>query len=144
MPHDRTLVAIEDIEPVGVGTVPVGVDQGSVAGSPLIVSILLGVHNFGFLAEFVDTISEIIEYAALALTLLGGNEDHTVTCLGTVNGGGSTVLEDLHGFNHRRVKISDAGDLQSIDDIQRVGSACTVGCETTDTDLRILTRSTAG
>ena len=55
----------------------------------------------------------------------------------------SGILEDLDGFDHRRVDILDAADLQTVDDVQR-GEASSVGGVTADADRSAFARCTVG
>ena len=74
---------------------------------------------------------------------LGGDEHDTVTGLRAVDGGGGGVLQDLHGFDHRRIQVLDVVHLQTIDDEERSDVTGVRGI-TTDADVGTGTRSTGG
>ena len=87
MPHDCSLVSIKDIKPISVGTIPISVNQCAVTGSALIRGVLLGVHDISLLPELVDSVSEIIKDSTFTFSLLGSDEDDTVTSLGSIDRG---------------------------------------------------------
>ena len=85
-----------------------------------------------------------VAHGSLAVAaLLGGHEDDTVTSLGAVDSCGGGVLQDLDGFDHRRVEILDAADLQTVDDVEGSDVAA-VGGVTADADVSSGTRGAVG
>ena len=79
-------------------------------------------------------------------TALGGDQDDTVTGTGTIQGGGSRILEDGHGSDivgiqlRQRVLIGGVGLLRdTVDDDQRCGGSTVRGADTTEADSHIIT-----
>ena len=121
--------SVQDVRPVGVrDTVPLaGVDQivdgCDVTELHLPVDVLLGVHHLGVVAQLSEGELIVIEDGAVLVrvlaTVLGGDENDTVTGLRTVDGGGGGVLQDLHGLDHGRIEVVDLIDLQAVHDEER-------------------------
>ena len=123
--------------------VPAGDDfVGKVAESLLHFNITGRIQEFALLAQHLSRHLEVVGNGRVAvLALLGRDEHDTVTGLCTVDGGGSGVLQDLHGLDHGRVEVLDVVNLQTVHDEE--GSEVTgVGGITADADLRLGTRST--
>ena len=76
------------------------------------------------------------------LALAGGHEYDAVGGAGTVDGGGSRILEDVDGLDIGRVEVIQIAAGHTVDDDERVGVA--VGAETADGDVVAGTRHTAG
>ena len=135
------------VVPVGIGTVVfVSFQQifAQVADVGLIVNVLLRAEDVGLLAQGLQGEAAVVgDVGGAFLTTLGGDEHDTVTGLGAVDGGGGGVLQDLHGFDHRRIQVLDVVHLQTIDDEERSDVAGVRGI-TTDADVGTGTRSTGG
>ena len=143
--------SVQDIGPVGIrDTVPfAGVNQildgRDVAELHLPVDVLLGVHHLGVVAQLSEGELIVIEDGAVLVlvlaTVLGGDENDTVTGLRTVDGGGGGVLQDLHGLDHGRIEVVDLIDLQAVHDEERAEAGAAVGGDTADADGGTFTRS---
>ena len=135
-------ILIGSAEPVGVGLlVPLAVHVVEADGAFLEVVLeeLLGVHHLRGLAEALGRQLIGIADLALALAFAGGDHHHAVTGLSTVDGGGGTVLQDLHRLDVVRVDAGDGTGESTVHHIQRVGVV--VGGNTADTDSRRGTRA---
>ena len=133
--HQGILIGIG--QPVGVGLeIPVGVEILDIVAAVLdeVLHVLLGIHHLGHVVQALG--GQLIGVADLAFTLTaaGGDHDDTVTGLGTVDGGGSTVLEDFHGLDVVGVDTGDGVGAPAIHHIQGIGR--TVGGDTADLDAR--------
>ena len=87
----------QGVAPVGVRAVPEG---GVVeAQSLVIVDVLLGVHHLRLAAHALDgPLSAVRDLALSGLAALGGDHDHAVAGLCTVDGGRSCILQHLHAL----------------------------------------------
>ena len=142
--------AVQDVGPPGVGhAVPLAAGDHVVAGSEAAgseahvpVDELFRVQDLGITAEGGAGVLEVVEDpAVLGLgTALGGDEDDTVTCLRTVDGGGSGVLQDLHGFDHGRIQVLDVVHFQTVHDHERSETGAAVGGDTADADVGLFAR----
>ena len=115
-------------------------------GQPLSLHPLACIHHI-ILGDTtaVGTQLDVGSHVQLTLlTLLGGNQDHTVRGAVTIEGCRSGVLQDRHRLDILRVQVRDVTTIgHTVEDIQR--RAATIdGTDTTDTDRRILTRYTIG
>ena len=135
--------------PVGIlSVIFVGVQEilVDVADVGLVFDVVLGAEDVGFLAQGLEGEAAVVGDAGVAVVgsaALGGDEDDTVTCLRTVDSGGGSVLQDLHGLDHGRIEVLDVIHLQTIDDEERSDRTGVRGI-TADTDRSTLTRSTGG
>lgn len=142
MTLEGTAVAIERVEPVGIGLAVPRLHQLSVSGRRLVSHILLGVHQVGLAGQRGDAVGEIVEGTGIALLAFLGRDEHdAVTGLGSVDGSRSAVLENLHRLHRRRIEVTDIAHLQTIDDVKRIRGARTVRRKTADTDRRSRIRS---
>ena len=133
--------------PVGVLTIIVVLLQkiiGQVTQVLVILDILRSIKNLSLLSQRLD--SELAAIRDLCLTAIGStrlgcDDNDTITCLRTIDGSRSGILQYLHAFNHRWIQILDVIHLQTIDNEQRT-DITTIRRITTDTDIGSLTRTT--
>ena len=92
------------ILPVGVTAIVIAVVQ---VVSPHITTDVIGCSDIEFLQDIVEShITIVTDVGAFCLaTALGGNDDHTVGCLRTVDGGSGSITEhvdalDIIGSHH--------------------------------------------
>ena len=113
------------------------------AGRVLEVDVLFGFHHLRVMAQGAPGELIIVEdTSVLGLrAALGGDEDDTVTGLRTIDGGGSGVLQDLHGLDHGRIQVLDVVHFQAIHDQERAEAGTAVGGDTADADMGLFTRS---
>ena len=126
------LAVLKDgVHPVGVGhAVPVGLDaahrdEARAAGGRFrhVGDVLLGVHQLRHAGDGLRGKLEVVGDLRLSGTsLLRGDEDDTVTGLGTVDGGRCGVFQYLHGLNVIGVYTGDVAQAHTVHDIERVGS----------------------
>ena len=120
------------VGPVGVGLAvielldAVGADEvGSlvgVFGYP--GDVILCIQRLGNMGHLVGCQLHIIANLADTLgRLLGGDEHDAVTCLRTVDGGRSGILEDFHALDVIRVEVCDRLRTETVHDIERIGGA---------------------
>ena len=121
----------------------------------LIFDIGVGIHHLEHLGRLGETDTHIIGDLGLALAaLLGGDEDDAARSTGTVQRGGSRILEDLDGGDVGRVDVrkgvglgvgvgDHAGsDRNAIHDVQRIRTGGD-GADATDEDLGLGTGAAA-
>ena len=148
------LAVLEDgVHPVGVRhAVPVGLD-GSHGNDRLrqvtvgirikgchVVHILLRVHQFRDAGDGLRGKLEVVGNLRLSGTsFLRGDEDDTVTGLGTVDGSRCSILQHLHGLDVVGVDARDVAQAHAVHHIQRVG--CHVGRVTAHADGRCFARA---
>ena len=133
--HQGVLVGVS--QPVGVGLeIPVGVEVIEAVTAVLdeVLHVLLGVHHLGHVVQALGGQLVGVADPAFALAAAGRDHDHAVTGFGTVDGGGSTILQDFHRFNIVRVDTRDGVGTATVHDVERVGG--TVGGDTTNLDAR--------
>ncbi len=107
------------------------------------VHVLPGIQELGHLLDVLHAVEAVVGDGDLAaLALLGGNQDDAVRTTGTVDGAGSSVLEDVDAFNVGRVECVDVAARHTVDYIQR--SIGTGGTHTADVDVVAGTRLTIG
>ena len=70
-------------------------------------------------------------------TFLGGNEDDTVRCAGTIDGAGSSILQNVDALNVVGREVVNIGTGHTIYYIERCIGTC--GTHTTNHDLVTLT-----
>ena len=118
-----------EVEPVGIDpAVPILVDHGLGDGTGFLheIDVLAGIHRPRVHSEFLNRITAVIEYPSRPLLAgLSGDDDHAVTGLSTVDGGGSGILEDLYALDVLRIHGAEAGNLKAVHDIERI--ACGTG-----------------
>ena len=97
------------------------------------------------ITELLDGVAAVVEDLAVSLlTGLGGDDDHTVTCLRAVDGGRSGVLENLDALYILRIDSAEAGHLEAVDNVQRIAGATVIGRDTADADRSDGTRVSGG
>src|SRR5574344_1179510 len=70
-------------------------------------SILLKVHHIQFFGLFLPSHITVVSNGSLtSLTAFCGNHDNTVRCACTINGGGGSIFQYIHGYNITRVDVS--------------------------------------
>ena len=93
---------------------------GHVTQVLVILDIVLSTEELCLLTEALASSLEAIGYVSCALrTVLGGDQYNTITCLSTVDSCRSSVLQNLHRLDERRIQILDVVNLQTINDEQR-------------------------
>ena len=135
----------EDV-PDHIGTVSVTRTKGLVfgeitLGSPrsVIVGVTNGCDVVPRTEEVVGVIDEVESHLRLQVdrlsaigAALGGDEDHAVGGAGTVESGGTGILEDLHGLNILGVDVVEPIADLSVDDDERRSGAIEVGTSAED------------
>ena len=116
--------------PIGIGdTVPVHLETCLAQQ----FNILGGVHDLGLATQRLNGVLEIVGYLAVSLlSAFCGDEDDTVTGLGTVDGRRGGILEDFGGFDVVGIQIVDVGHSDAIHHIERVGGG--VGGDSPDAE----------
>ena len=105
------------------------------------VHILFGVERFWHLVYVLPAHVSVVTYLYLAfLTLLGGDEDHTICSRRTIDSSRSSILEHVDTLDVGRVEGVDVAASHTVDDVDRIGAA--VGTCTTDIDLESIARLT--
>ena len=116
----------ELVAPVDVGAVPFpGKAFADTAALQVVGEVLVGVHHLGLATQALDGELCIVADPADAFGLgatLGGDEDHTVACLSSVDGSRSGILQYLHRLDVGGVDVDNRIDAHAIDYIKRVGS----------------------
>ena len=103
-----------------------------------------GVHHLDVLHGGHPGELVVIEYAHVVLvTALGGDEHHTVTGLGAVDGGGSGILQHLDGLDGFGIQVVDVLHLQTVHQDERVRGRVGGGI-TADTEAGAGARSGGG
>ena len=93
---------------------------GHVAQVLVILDIVRSLEELCLLAETLACSLEAIGYVSCALrTVLGGDQYNTITSLSTVDSCRSSVLQNLHRLDERRIQILDVVNLQTVNDEQR-------------------------
>ena len=109
------------------------------AGLTQVVAVLVGIHQLvGVAGNLVDTeVALVVELQRLVLlTVLRGDDDHTVSSTRTVDGTCRCVLQHLDGLDVVRREVADGSTHgHTVDDVQR-------GCaaertDTTDAHRRV-------
>ena len=100
-----------------------------------LLDILLGVEQLRLYCHARYVVLEIVCDCSFSLrAFFGGDEYNAVTCLRTVDGGGSSVLQDLHALDAVRINGADILHQKAVHDIKRVGGS--VRSDTADADRR--------
>ena len=140
MLHDRSVPVEDGSDPVCSLTILIWViiNWGfSVVDGRLIHhdGIFSCIEHLRFAPDILPAVREIIRNCCLAcLTFLCGDQHDTIRCTCTINGSGSSILEDLYTLNVTRVEIVDTtGNCKTVHNIKR--SRVMDGADTTDTDL---------
>ena len=136
---DDGSVLVEDgLHPVGALSEGIGiVIDGRVARVELALvhhdRIFGGVQHGGLAPGILHTVGEVVVDDSLAFRAgLGGHEDHTVSRAGTVNGGGSGILEDVDTLDVVRIDVVDAAGRHAVHDVKR--GRMVDGADTADDD----------
>ena len=92
-----------------------------------VVAVLVGIHQVvGAARNNVNTeVALVVNLQRLVfLTVLGGDDDHTVSSTRTVDGTGRSILQHLNGLNVVRREVANGSTHgHAINDIQRGGAA---------------------
>ena len=124
----ETILARCGVEAVTAGQRCVGVG----AGLTQILAVLVGIHHVVGVAGYpvYAEVAFVVDLQGLVfLTVLGGDDDHTVSGTRTVDGTCRCVFEHLNGFNVVRREVADGGSHgHTVDNVERSGAA-----ERTDT-----------
>ena len=108
------------------------------------VSEQVGTVHHGVLAEALEDGPSRVGDGSLTLgAALRGHEDDAVTRLGTVDGGGGGVLQDLDGLDQGRVQILDAAYHEAVHYIERTLAGAR-GRNTADADRGSFARGAVG
>ena len=111
-----------------------------------IVAILVGVHHVIYITRnLVNTeVTRVVHLQRLVfLTILGSDDNDTISCTRTIDGTRRSILQDLNGLNIIRREITDSGThWHTINDIKR--SSATERTDTTDTYAWVGTWLTIG
>ena len=111
-----------------------------------IVAILVGIHQVIYIARnLVNTeVTRVVHLQRLVfLTILGCDDNDTISCTRTIDGTRRSILQNLDGLNIIRREITDSGThWHTIDDIKR--SCATERTNTTDTYAWVSTWLTIG
>ena len=124
----------------GVGTRDVAFAE--VALGQAEVDIILRAHDIQAPGQGGE--GELVVVEDLAFSLLAGLRSHehdAVTGLGTVDGRGGGILQDLDGLDHFRVQVLDVVHLQAVHDEER-SQGTGIGGITADADIGPLARRT--
>ena len=120
--------------PSGIGlAIPVHVESPFCNLSRLneILLVLNGIHHFRYSSKALCSVLEVIGDLTVSFPFLRGDQYHTITGSGTVNGGRCPIFQHLHRFDVIRVDATNIPGNPSVDHIQRVAGA--IGAHTTDT-----------
>src|SRR5690606_11457707 len=145
----QRIVLVDFLEPVGTRPrtalylfILIG-DKGSpiVRSQPFVETafvldshVLFGREHGGHLIGILPSHKRVIVKGSLSgFTLLGGNKDNPVCRPCTVDGGRSSVLEDVDGFDIGRVEAVDIAADDVVNDIQRLRIAN--GTDTANVDF---------
>ena len=128
---DRTVNLLAAVKTGAPGTV---LDVGLLS-VPSLSEFVLELGEVGNLAELKAAAVFDGEVALQALlSLLGGDDDHTVCCAGSVEGGSGRTLEDCEAFDVFSGETAHAADDDAVDDVQRLVAAGD-GAVTADDDV---------
>ena len=109
-------------------------NAGILAGEVVELHVLFGVDHVGHLGDVLAAIETVIgDDHASFLALFRGHEHDTVGGTCTVDGGGSSILENVDGLDVVGVENVDVTTGHTVDDIQRFG--VTDRTDTADVDL---------
>ena len=111
-----------------------------------IVAVLVCIHQiiYAFGDVVYTEIATVVYLQRLILTtMLGGDDDHTVTSTRSVDSTGSSILQDLNGLNIISGEVADrCTHWHTINNIKRCGT--TKSTDTTNTYRRICARLAIG
>ena len=109
-----------------------------------IVAILVGIHHIIYITRnLVNTeVTRVVYLQRLVfLTILGSDDNDTISSTRTVDGTRRSILQDLDGLDIIRREVTDSGThWHTINDIKR--SCATERTDTTNSHTRICTRLT--
>ena len=105
------------------------------------IHVLLCIQHLGHLVHVLPThVTVVAHLYSSFLTLLGGDENHTVSSRRTVDGSRGSVLQHVDTLDVGRVQRVDVAAGHTVDDVDRSGAA--VRTCTTDVDFESVTRLT--